>query len=96
MLWAKDEVSWQSIYANIVFGVKLLQSCPVLCDPMDSSPPGSPVHGILQARILEGVAICFSGESPQSCSFVVSRIASDRNSSELVKIQGSLWLLKGY
>ena len=32
---------------------KLLQSCPTLCDPIDSSPPGSPVPGILQARILE-------------------------------------------
>ena len=35
---------------------KLLQSCPILCDPMDCSPPGSSVHGILQARILEWVA----------------------------------------
>ena len=39
---------------------KLLQSCPTLCDPRDGSPPGSPVHGILQARILEWVAISFS------------------------------------
>ena len=39
---------------------KLLQSCPTLCDPIDSSPPGSPVPGILQARILEWVAISFS------------------------------------
>ena len=39
---------------------KLLQSCPTLCDPIDGSPPGSPVPGILQARTLEGVAISFS------------------------------------
>ena len=39
---------------------KSLQSCPTLCDPMDISPPGSPVHRILQARILEWVAISFS------------------------------------
>ena len=39
---------------------KSLQSCPTLCDPRDSSPPGSPVPGILQARILEWVAISFS------------------------------------
>ena len=39
---------------------KSLQSCPTLCDPIDSSPPGSPVSGILQARILEWVAISFS------------------------------------
>ena len=38
---------------------KLLQSCPTLCDPVDSSPPGSPVPGILQARTLEWVAISF-------------------------------------
>ena len=39
---------------------KLLQSCPTLCDPLDSSPPGSSVHGILQGRILEWVAISYS------------------------------------
>ena len=39
---------------------KSLQSCPTLCDPMDSSPRGSPVPGILQARTLEWVAVSFS------------------------------------
>ena len=39
---------------------KSLQSCLTLCDPIDSSPPGSPVPGILQARTLEWVAISFS------------------------------------
>ena len=39
---------------------KSLQSCPTLCDPIDGSPPGSPVPGILQARALERVAISFS------------------------------------
>ena len=39
---------------------KLLQSCLTLCDPIDGSPPGSPVPGILQARTLEWVAISFS------------------------------------
>ena len=39
---------------------KLLQSCLTLCDPIDSSPPGSPVPGILQARTLEWVATSFS------------------------------------
>ena len=39
---------------------KSLQSCPTLCDPMDGSPPGSPVPGILQARTLEWIAISFS------------------------------------
>ena len=36
------------------------QSCPTLCDPIDGSPPGFPIPGILQARILEWVAISFS------------------------------------
>ena len=39
---------------------KSLQSCPTLCDPIDGSPPGSPIPGILQARSLEWVAISFS------------------------------------
>ena len=39
-----------------------VQSCPTLCDPIDGSPPGSPVPGILQARTLEWVAISFSNE----------------------------------
>jgi len=39
-------------------------SCLTLCDPMDHSPPGSSVHGILQARILEWVAIPFSRDLP--------------------------------
>ena len=42
---------------------KLLQSCLTLCDPIDSSPPGSPIPGILQARTLEWVAISFSNAS---------------------------------
>ena len=54
---------------------KSLQLCPTLCDPIDGSPPGSPVPGILQARIREWVAISFSSawkeksesEVAQSC-----------------------------
>jgi len=44
---------------------KLLQLCLTLCDPMDGSPPGSSLHGILQARILAGVAIPSSRGSSQ-------------------------------
>ena len=43
-----------------------LESCPTLCDPLDCSPPGSSVHGILQARILERVARPSSRVSSQS------------------------------
>ena len=45
---------------------KSLQSCPTLCDPIDSSPPGSPVPGILQARVLEWGAIAFSSQPRQT------------------------------
>ena len=43
-----------------IYCAKLLQSCPTLCDPIDHSPPGFPVHEILQARILKWVAMPFS------------------------------------
>ena len=45
------------MYAAAAAAAKSFQSCPTLCDPIDGSPPGSPVPGILQARILEWVAI---------------------------------------
>ena len=53
------------VYVKNSFGpssaaAKSLQSCPTLCDPIDGSPPGSPVAGILQARTLEWAAISFS------------------------------------
>ena len=51
--------SWKERYDKPTT-TKSLQSCPTLCDPIDSSPPGSPVPGILQARTLEWVAISFS------------------------------------
>ena len=47
-------------YGPAAATAKSLQSCPALCDPIDGSPPGSPVPGILQARTLEWVAISFS------------------------------------
>ncbi|CAI9155965.1 unnamed protein product [Rangifer tarandus platyrhynchus] len=53
----------------VAAAAKLLHSCPTLCDPTDGSPPGSSVPGILQARILEWVAISFS-----TCSMVPLQI----------------------
>ena len=44
---------------------KSLHSCPTLCNPIDGSPPGSPVPGIFQARVLERGAITFSAKTPQ-------------------------------
>ena len=51
---------WICPYVHACMRVQSLQSCPTLCNPMDCSPPGSSVHGILQARILERVAMAFS------------------------------------
>ena len=48
------------IAAAAAAAAKSLQSCPTLCDPIDGSPSGSPVPGILQARVLEWGAIAFS------------------------------------
>ena len=48
------------VVAAAAAAAKSLQSCLTLCDPIDGSPPGSPVPGILQARTLEWVAISFS------------------------------------
>ena len=54
----KRQIRWSGI--PILAAAKSLQSCMTLCDPIDSSPPGFPVPGILQARTLEWVAISFS------------------------------------
>ena len=51
-------ITWK--YVAAAAAAKSLQSCPTLCNPIDSSPPGSSIPGILQARILEWVAISFS------------------------------------
>ena len=69
-----NKQSAYKVYVSVkVFATQL---CPTLCDPMDCSPPGSSVHGILQARILERVAISSSrGSSPPSDWTPVSRIA---------------------
>ena len=50
----------QGLYLDSAAAAKSLQSCLTLCDPIDGNPPGSPIPGILQARILEWVAISFS------------------------------------
>ena len=47
--------SWKKSCNQPAAAAKLLQSCPTLCNPIDGSPPGSPIPGILQARILEWV-----------------------------------------
>ena len=65
----QETSSSTSVCTNIILiaaaaaAAKSLQSCPTLCDPIDSSPPGSPIPGILQARTLEWVAILIASHS---------------------------------
>ena len=56
-------VSISRIFDSASAAAKLLQSCMTLCDPIDGSPPGSSVHGIFQAKVLECIAIAFSLDS---------------------------------
>ena len=73
-IWSKNKVKWVS---------EVSQSCPTLCDPMDCSLPGSSLHGILQARVLEWVAIAFSRGSsrpriePESPEFQADALTSE-------------------
>ena len=57
---AGDPAEVQSSYVAAAAAAKSLQLCPTLYNPIDGNPPGSPVSGILQARILEWGAITFS------------------------------------
>ena len=73
--WNKLEKDKYYLISHAAAAAKSLQSCPTLCDPIDGSPPGSPIPGILQTRTLEWVAISFSNagkwkvksEVAQSC-----------------------------
>ena len=72
---------------------KSLQPCPALCDPMDCSPPGSSVHGILQARILEWVAMPSSrGSSRPRDRTRVSCIAGGFFTADTREAPGALTL----
>ena len=74
-------ISFKTFHLKIISDLvsEVAQSCPTLCYPVDCRPPGSSVHGILQARILEWVAISFSRGSSQSRDRTqVSRIAGRR------------------
>ena len=70
--WCKVSVWFQGTLSYVHVRVKSLQLCLTLCDPMDCSPPGSPVYGILQAGILEWVAMpCSRGSSwPKDCTHI--------------------------
>ena len=73
-------MSWSALDQHTVVHYVCTQLCTTLCDPADCSPPASPVHGLLQARILEWVAIPFSkgsaqcrGQTHVSCVFCIGR-----------------------
>ena len=74
---------------------KLLQSCPTLCNPMDCDPPRSSVHGILQARILEWVALLLKAKPNLHCSnyrlnpFFVNSPESPRCSCHTTQVPGN-------
>ena len=59
-LWLSNTPLCMCVCVHTAAAAKSLQLCPTLCDPIDGSPPGSPVPGILQARTLEWVAMSFS------------------------------------
>ena len=65
--WVPWLFTWNchNIVNRLCMRAQSLQSCPTLCDPVDCSPPGSSIHGILQARILEWIAFSFSKGSSQ-------------------------------
>ena len=74
-------VIFNCIYVKVIVKVFVAQSFLTLCDPMDCSPPGSSVHGILQARILEWVAILFSRGSSWQGDWIQSPALSVQFSS---------------
>ena len=76
MVWTKSHITKKALdtksQGHVCMCAKSLQSCPTLWDTIDCSPPGSSVHGILQARTLEWAAIsssnaCMCAKSLQSC-----------------------------
>ena len=79
-----------SYLAAAAAAAKSLQSCPTLCDPIDGSPPGSSIHGIFQARVLEWGAIAFSRATWQAFFHTDPAWLTDTN-SERKKTRRSLF-----
>ena len=84
---------WTTEYVHIYTRVSISQSCLTLWDPLDCSLPGSSIHGIFQARILEWIAISFSrGSSRPSHRIWVSLVAGTHFTLYLLSYQGSPWI----
>ena len=84
------EVFWSSFLSHLLYvlltaaaAAKSLQSCLTLYNPRDGSPPGSPVHGILQARTLEWVAVAFSDVLLTRCCEIKREMSESRKRSWL-------------
>ena len=83
-----------AIHVAAAAAAKSLQSCPTLCDPIDGSPPGSPVPGILQARTLEWVAISFSmlgeykSDMPLYKIYIISSCVKKYHKNFIILLQG--------
>ena len=94
-----QKVPWQffaELLSNLAAAAKSLQQCPTLCDPIDGSPPGSAVPGILQARTLEWVATVYAYDnlattkvrkqnSWSNIKYVVTKVSFFVEKSELPK-----------
>ena len=78
-----------SIYMKVKSESEVAQSCPTLSDPMSCSPPGSSVHGIFQARVLEWVAIAFSNRGRRQALYAGHVHSSARLYSEVLWLQVS-------
>ena len=91
MFWGSEVLHWTPVLCLIA------QSCPILWDPMDGSPPGSSVHGILQARIQEWVAIPSSRGSsqPRSPTLQADSLLSEPSGKTMNTGVGRLSLLQG-
>ena len=90
-LFAYQENFIDALHRYTAAAAKVLQSCPTLCDPIDGSPPGSSIPGILQARILEWVAIpfsnaCMHAKSLQSCPTLYDPMDSSPPGSSVHRI----------
>ena len=86
----KETQNIQGYAAAAAAAAKSHQSCPTLCDPMDWSLPGSSFHGILQARVLEWVAIAFSvqghRDNYKSCNISILGIPEEEWEKEIEEI----------
>ena len=70
--WSENQIPHATRKAAAAAAAKSLQSCPTLCDLIDSSPSGSSVRGVFQARVMEWVAIAFSNRDRMHLKFPLS------------------------